>query len=279
MAKKSENTEQPQKILVVDDDEQVRISIEKAVEVNKLQIATAANVGEALHLIEAEPFDVLLSDLHMTEEGDGLSAVSAMHKTNPQALTLVYTGYPELKRALDVIVETDGLLVKPEPILPLPEPSSTSLENRETRQANLERVAAILERDVFETVIDWLDRVERDGELTRVPLGREERTGHLPQLIRELAYRLQVPRRLRAKTLQAAAEHGRLRYIQGYWISMIVEESRMLQICIFETLYNSLSAEDFRVVLSDAKTITEECNSQLEQTLAGFTRQAAKRVA
>jgi hypothetical protein len=60
---------------------------------------------------------------------------------------------------------------------------------------------------------------------------------------------------------------------------MIVEESRILQVCIFETLYNSLSTEDFRFVLSDARAITDECNSQLEQTLASFTRQAAKSVA
>jgi CheY-like chemotaxis protein len=215
VAKKSVETVH-QKILVVDDNERVRSSIRKVVEVNKLQIATAANVGEALHLIEAEPFDVLLSDLHMTEEGDGLSAVSAMHKTNPLALTLVYTGYPELKQALDVILEAEGVIVKPETILTLPEPSRKRMENHETRQANLERVSAILKRDVFATIIDWLDRVERDGELTRVPLSREERTGHLPQLIRELAYRLQVPRRLWTKAvMQAAAEHGRLRYLQA----------------------------------------------------------------
>jgi ActR/RegA family two-component response regulator len=270
----TKKTQHP-RILVLDDNEEVRSSVE-----TMLQVATAENVGEALHLIDTEPFDVLFSDAHMTEHGDGLTAVSAMHKTNPHARTLVYTGFPELEQALDVILEADEMLEKPEAILTLPEPIHEQLGVSETRQAMLERVAAILERDVFATIIDWLDRVERDGDLTRVPLSGEERTGHLPKLIRELAQRLRAPRGLGVKTvLQAAVEHGRLRYLQGYSISMMVEESRILQVCIFETLCNSLSTEDFHFVLSDAKTITDECNSQLKQTLASFTRQAAKRAA
>jgi ActR/RegA family two-component response regulator len=274
---KNKKTEQP-KILVVDDNEQVRTSIEKASQVNQLPIATAANVSDALHLIDTKPFDVLLSDLHMTEEGDGLAAVSAMHKTNPQALTLVYTGFPELERALDIILEVDEVLAKPEAIRTLLEPTEEKLEVRKTRQAmDIELVAAILERDASVTVIDWLDRVERDGELTRVPLGREERTGHLPKLIQELAHRLRVPRSLGAKAVsESAGQHGMVRHSQGYSIPMIVEESRILRVCIFQTLHNSMSTEDFRLLLLNAKTITDECDSQLRRTLASFTRQAAK---
>jgi ActR/RegA family two-component response regulator len=272
---KHQKTKQP-KILVVDDNERVRTSIGKVLKAKEFQIATAANVGEALHLIDTKPFDVLLSNLHMTEEGDGLAAVSAMHKTNPQALTLVYTGFPELERVLDVILEADEGLAKPEAFLPLLEPTHERLEVRETRQAtDIELVAAILERDTSGTIIDWLDRVERDGELTRVPLSREERTGHLPRLILELAYRLRAP--LSTKTvLGAAVEQGKLRHSQGYSIAMIVEEFCILQVSIFETLYNRVSTEDFQFVLADAKTITDECDSQLRQTLASFMRQAAK---
>jgi DNA-binding NtrC family response regulator len=103
VAAKIKGVEQP-KILVVDEDEQVRTSVEKVLEAKQVQITTTARVDEALYLIDTEPFDVLLSDLHMTEAGDGLAAVSAMHNKNPDALTLVYTGYPELRQALDAIL-------------------------------------------------------------------------------------------------------------------------------------------------------------------------------
>jgi ActR/RegA family two-component response regulator len=278
VAVKIKRAEQP-KILVVDEDEQVRTSIEKVLEVKQVQVTTTATVDQALHLIDTEPFDVLLSDLHMTETGDGLAAVSAMHNKNPSALTLVYTGYPELRQALDVLLmQSDEVLVRPSGIPWLLEPIHEKLESRESRLATNElRVAAILERDVFLTIIDWLDRVERDGEMTRVPLSKADRTGYLPRLIVELAHRVRAPRKPVAKAVsEASVEHGKLRQLQGYSISMIVEESRITQVCIFETLYNSLSPEDFRLVLSDAKTITDECNSQLKQTLASFMRQAAR---
>jgi ActR/RegA family two-component response regulator len=275
---KIKRAEQP-KILVIDDDEQVRTSVEKMLEVNEVQITTTAMVDEALHLIDTEPFDVLLSDLRMAEAGDGLAAVSAMHNKNPDALTLVYTGYPELKQALDaILLRPDEASVRPSGIPWFLEPIHEKLESREARRAtNKQRVGAILERDVFAIIIDWLDRVERDSELTRVPLSKEDRSGYLPRLIVELAHRLRALQKPGAKAVsEASVEHGKLRQLQGYSISMIVEEFRITQVCIFETLYNSLSPEDFRLVLSDAKTITDECNSQLKQTLASFMRQAAR---
>ncbi len=51
----------------------------------------------------------------MTETGDGLAAISAMHNKTPHALTLVYTGYPEFEAGLDVILHVIGRgLDKPE---------------------------------------------------------------------------------------------------------------------------------------------------------------------
>jgi ActR/RegA family two-component response regulator len=175
VATKIKRAEQP-KILVVDEDEQVRTSVEKVLEVKQVQITTTARVDEALHLIDTEPFDVLLSDLHMTETGDGLAVVSAMHHKNPDALTLVYTGYPELRQALDaILLRSDEASASLSGIPWLPEPIHEKLVGREARLAtNEQRVATILERDVFLTIIAWLGRVERDSELTRVPLSKAD---------------------------------------------------------------------------------------------------------
>jgi DNA-binding NtrC family response regulator len=70
--------------------------------------------GEALHLIDTEPFDVLLCDLHMPGAGDGFTVVSAMRHTNPEAVTLVFTGYPALQEAMDaILLQADEILIKP----------------------------------------------------------------------------------------------------------------------------------------------------------------------
>lgn len=141
-------------------------------------------------------------------------------------------------------------------------------------------VADTLERFTVETIVDWLERVERDDELPHVQLSKEDRIGYVPRLIWDLAHRLRTqPKPGRKAVSDAAARHGKLRHSQNYSMSMIVEESRILQVCIFETLYKRLSPELFRSVRSDSKIITDECDLQLKQTLASFTRRAEKNVA
>jgi hypothetical protein len=46
----------------------------------------------------------------------------------------------------------------------------------------IESVPDILERELPAVIQDWLSRVEKESDLTCIPLTYEERTGHLPQL-------------------------------------------------------------------------------------------------
>ena len=270
---KNEKTEEQPKILVVDDNEEVRTSLRAVLEVSQFRVTTATNVGEALHLIDTEPFDVLLCDLHMPGPGDGFTVVSAMRHTNPNAVTLVLTGFPALEEAMDaILLQADEVLVKPMEVPALIALIRDKLQKhgeRKTRPA--ERVATILERDVPVTITNWLSRVERDNELTCVVLTPEQRTGHLPKLLQELVHRLRVPRSLGTKAVSpAAAAHGRIRRQQGYSIPMMIEESRILQVSIFQTLQDNLSTVDFSLLLMDVMTIADEVDSQLKQTIGGF---------
>jgi CheY-like chemotaxis protein len=52
----------------------------------------------------AETFDVLLSDLQMPNAGDGLTVVSAMRHSNTKAVTLILSGYPEMRAAAAILV-------------------------------------------------------------------------------------------------------------------------------------------------------------------------------
>src|SRR5580704_4146862 len=105
------------KILLVDDNESVCATLKAVLEFNQFVVTTAANVSEALHLIVTEPFDVLLSDMHMPGAGDGFTVVSAMRHKYPDAITLLFTGYPAVKEAMDaILLQADEILVKPMPI-------------------------------------------------------------------------------------------------------------------------------------------------------------------
>ncbi|MHB1857066.1 MAG: response regulator, partial [Acidobacteriaceae bacterium] len=76
------------KVLLVDDNESVRESLKMVLEYHSFEVVTAGQVNDALQLIGSQKFDVLLTDLHMPGAGDGLTVVSAMRHSNPQAVTV-----------------------------------------------------------------------------------------------------------------------------------------------------------------------------------------------
>jgi YesN/AraC family two-component response regulator len=273
MTKKTDRYE-PAKILLVDDNESVLTSLNAVLQVNDYQVATATNVTEALHLINTESFDVLLCDLHMPGPGDGFTVVSAMRHTNPHAITLVLSGYPAFQEATTaILLQADEVLVKPMEIPMLLKLIRDKLQRRVKRNgANIpERVASILARDALATITNWLIRVERDDELIAVPLSIEQRTAHLPRLLQELVQRLEKPRELGTNQVsEAAVEHGKVRRSQGYTLTMLVEESRILQVSIFETLQRNLTTVDFSLLLMDIMTIADEVDSQLKQSISSF---------
>src|SRR5580704_13225053 len=93
--------------------------------------------------------------------------------------------------------------------------------------ATIESVADILERELQAVITDWLHRVEQEPDLTCIPMNFEDRTGHLPQLLRDVIKRLRLHVGTKAPISEAAASHGELRYQQGYTVAMLVEESRL----------------------------------------------------
>jgi hypothetical protein len=135
---------------------------------------------------------------------------------------------------------------------------------------NKERVAAILERDASPTIQNWMSRVGSNRELEALALSFEERTGHLPLLLDDLVRRLRLAANVPVPISTAARQHGILRRNQGYTVAMVVEESRILQVSIFNTLQNNLARVDFSTVLLDVMTIADEVDSQLKQAVLGF---------
>jgi DNA-binding response OmpR family regulator len=251
----------------------VRTTLVAVLEANQFRVTAASGVGEALQLINAQKFDVLLCDLHMPGAGDGFTVVSAMRHTNPQAVTLVFTAYPALKEAMNaILLQADEILVKPMDVPDLMALIREKLQKRgPQKRKGVEQVASILERDGNTTIADWLDRVCRESELTQVPLSDEARTGHLHKLLQEVFERLRKPRVLGTKAVsEGAALHGNIRKSQGYSVPMLIEESRILQVSIFETLQKNVSTVDFSSLLLDVMIIADEVDSQLKQTISSF---------
>ena len=262
------------KILVVDDDKPNRDSLGMVFQSCGFDVVTAADVTAALRQIGSQSFDVLLTDLHMPAPGDGLTVVSAMRHSHPNAATFIFSGYPEMSAATSaILLQTDQVLLKPmAPVALVATIRKRLMEGRINPANASEAVATILERESKTTIDDWYQRVELESRVNAVHLNRGERCEHLPALFRDLVDRLRHPLPLGTHALVSvdAAQHGRMRRKQGYSAAMLVEESRMLQVSIFQTLQNNLSTVDFSLLLVDVMAIADEVDSQLAQAMASY---------
>jgi DNA-binding response OmpR family regulator len=261
------------RILLVDDDEVVRFSLGKVLEQHGFAVTTAANVSEALKHINSTVFDVLLTDLHMPGAGDGLTVVSAMRHSNPKAVTMVLSAFPEMEAAArSILQQTDQILVKPMEVTALVKAIRQRVETGAPLPQVVETVAAILGRSAEITIHAWYERIKTDKKVMAVSMTYEQRTCHLPQVFKDLVSRLVSSKPIGSKELvsKAAAEHGINRQRQGYSAAMLVEESRMLQVCIFDTLQQNLATIDFSVLLIGVMTIADEIDSQLSQAMDSY---------
>jgi CheY-like chemotaxis protein len=269
-------------ILLVDDSEPVRRSLGQVLQHNGFTVIEAGSAREALHLIASRNFDVLLSDLHMPHAADGLTVVSAMHHLNPSAITLIFTGYPGMQEAANAIVrQADEILVKPLSVDRLLETIKGRITNGRTSPRVVESISNILEQETGSTIDAWLRQVELEPRMRLVQLDSAARSAHLPGLFRDLIYRLRNPLPLGTHALvsKAASEHGLLRRRQGYSAAMLVEEARMLQVTIFQTLQDNLDKVDFSPLLIGVMTIADEVDSQLAQSITSYHEAPAMEVA
>jgi DNA-binding response OmpR family regulator len=261
------------KLLLVDDDDHIRSTLCEILVQEGFDVTTAATVPEALRHISSSVYDVLLSDLHMPGAGDGLTVVSAMRHANPKAVTMILSAFPEMDAASHaILLQADQILVKPMAVTALIEAIKERLATGSPAARVVETVATILERTSDITIQDWLAFVQKDEKITAVPLTDEQRSCHLPRLFSELVNRLRSFKVIGSKELvsPAAADHGLNRRRQGYSAAMLVEESRMLQVSIFQTLQNNLANIDFSVLLIGVMTIADEIDSQLSQAMASY---------
>jgi hypothetical protein len=208
--------------------------------------------------------------------------VTAMRHSQPNALTLLVSGYPDVQSAMaTILLQADEIIVKPFDVGRLAElVQDKVLTRKPVARLEKQRVAEILHRSIPSVVADWLGRAKQSSELSQLSLSDDERTGHLPKLVEDLVVRLNnSATKGDAAFSEAAIAHGKLRYQQGYTPAMLVHESRILQVTLFGTLQNHLSLLDFSLLLPDVMTIADEVDAQLTQTMDSYMNAMRKAAA
>jgi len=89
-------------ILIVDDDESIRIGCMKTLDDEGYRVKVVENGQECLALMKKESFDVILLDLRMPGI-DGMDVLNAIRENDPNSEVIVITGYATIDSAVDAI--------------------------------------------------------------------------------------------------------------------------------------------------------------------------------
>jgi len=110
------------KILIVDDEKLMRISLETQLKKDGYQVKSVDNALDGLRMVKAEDYDVVVTDLRLPGMS-GLDFLKEIKKHDPEVITVIMTAYGTLESAVSAIKEgaydyiakpfsTDELIVK-----------------------------------------------------------------------------------------------------------------------------------------------------------------------
>ena len=102
-----------ERILVVDDDADVRKTLSSILSEEGYIVATVENGKQALKATEKELFDLALIDVELP----GMKGTELLHKlkeNQPRMVKIIVTGYPSFDNAMKAVNEgADGYVLKP----------------------------------------------------------------------------------------------------------------------------------------------------------------------
>lgn len=262
---------QQARVLLVDDEENIRATLPLMLQAYGFSVTSAGTVPEALRLVSQEKFDVLIADLNVGSPADGFTVVSAMRRTQPEAVTFILTGYPDIETALEAIRrQVDDYLVKPTEIDSLVSAINSKLANRTpSRGLQPQRLPDIIEQHQEQILQQWLALARNDPEISAIEMRDADRTDHVPRLLKEALERARG-RQLTSEDAEAAALHGITRRKQGYTVPLLVREAKLLLRVIAECVQQNLLAIQVSNMLPDLIKVWDIVESELERSMRAF---------
>jgi len=101
------------RIIVVDDDEDIRKVLKTILEEEGYVVDTAENGKEAIKKSKVKFYNLALIDIRLPDM-EGTKLLSAIKETTPKMVKIMITGYPSLQNAIEAVNKgADAYILKP----------------------------------------------------------------------------------------------------------------------------------------------------------------------
>jgi signal transduction histidine kinase len=184
------------RILVVDDEDNVLITIKAILEMDGHIVDVVQTAAEALEMVNATDYDVVLTDLRLGDDS-GQDVLAGIRKRRPTTITLMLTGYASLESAVSALRQgAYDYLIKPSDPEELRATVRRAVERRQLGRALEQRVRELEDANqrIADLNTDLEKRVEDATSELRHAVERLQELDHLKsQFLSIASHELRTP--------------------------------------------------------------------------------------